>query len=345
MPTSLALLLPEFPPAERPVAIGIWAAVGGVAAAAGPPIGGLLVEASWRLVFLVNIPIGIGAIWFAARLLKESREEVPGPRPDLAGTVLLTLGIGALALGLVQTEEWGWIDGRTLGALAGAAAAIALFLRRSATHPSPVIDLEMLKVRSFAAANTAAVLFFAAFAAMLLGTILFMTSVWGDSILEAGLSISPGPIMAATFASQAGRLTPVFGQRKLAASGNLLFALGAAWWLVSLDAVPDYAGAMLPGLLLTGIGVGLTIPSLSSAAASSLPPARFATGTAVLTMSRQIGSVLGIALLVAIVGNGAISAADFEGGWILMIVAASLGSVAAWSIGPIVVPAPQPAIA
>jgi EmrB/QacA subfamily drug resistance transporter len=345
MPTSLALLLPEFPPAERPVAIGAWAAVGGVAAAAGPPIGGLLVEVSWRLVFLVNIPIGLGAIWFAVRLLHESKEPVPGPRPDLVGTLLLVAAIGALSLGLVQSDSWGWGDARTLAALAGAAAGLALFVRRSATHPSPVVDLEMLRVRSFAAANTSAVLFFSAFGAMLLSTILFMTGVWGDSILAAGLSISPGPIMAATFASQAGKLTPLFGQRKLAAVGNLLFALGAAYWLVSLGATPDYAGGMLPGLLLTGIGVGLTIPSLSSAAASSLPPARFATGTAVLTMSRQIGSVLGIALLVAIVGNEALGAADFEGGWILMIVASSLGSLAAWAIGPIVIPAPQPAVA
>lgn len=101
LPTSLALLLPEFEPAERPTAIGIWAAIGGVAAAAGPPIGGLLVQASWRLVFLVNLPAGLAALWFGARLLRESRDSTQ-ERPDLLGSALIVLAVGVLALGLVK---------------------------------------------------------------------------------------------------------------------------------------------------------------------------------------------------------------------------------------------------
>jgi EmrB/QacA subfamily drug resistance transporter len=332
MPTSLALLLPEFDMSERAAAIGVWAAVGGVAAAAGPPIGGALVVASWRLVFLVNVPVGLIAAAYATTLLRESRDPDPGGRPDLIGTGMLTVGVGALALGLVQAPEWGWGDGRTLGALAAAAQLLAVFLVRCARHPSPVVDLGMLRVRSFAMANAAALLFTAAFAAMLLASVLFMTGVWGDSIFTSGLALAPGPAMAAIAAVPAGRLANRVGQRYLAGPGSLLLAAGCAWWMWRLGPAPNYAGAMLPGLIVTGTGVGLTLPSLASAAASSLPPARFATGSAVLTMSRQIGSVLGIAILVAVLG--ARTGADaFDGGYLFMVIAATVAAGAALGIG------------
>jgi EmrB/QacA subfamily drug resistance transporter len=346
LPTSLALLLPEFPPKERAAAIGVWAAVGGIAAAAGPPLGGVLVEASWRLVFLVNVPVGLVALWFAVRVLRESSDP-SHKRPDLIGTAVLTLAIGLLALGLVQAPEWGWGDPRTLGALAVAVAGLGVFWARCLTHSSPVVEPSMLRVRSFAMANTASVLFSAAFAAMLLASVLFLTQVWGESVLTAGLSVAPGPLMAATFAAPAGRLANRVGQRVLAMAGMSLFALGCAWWLWRLDASPDYAAEVLPGLLITGIGVGLTLPSLFSAVAASLPPARFATGAGVLTMSRQIGFVLGVAIFVAILGTVDASdpAGSFDGGWLFMVIASGLGVVAASAIGEVgeAAPAEQPA--
>ena len=193
VPTSLALLLPEFEPRERPAAIGIWAGVGAAAAAAGPPLGGLLVQVDWRLVFLVNLPVGAWALWRAARLLTETRDLSEQGRPDWLGTALLAASVGALALGFVQAPEWGWDDPRTLAALAGAVAGLALFARRCAHHPSPVVDPAMLRVRSFAMANVAAILFSAAFGAMLLSNVLFMTGVWQESILRAGLQLAPAP--------------------------------------------------------------------------------------------------------------------------------------------------------
>src|SRR3954463_10366634 len=105
-PTSLALLLPEFPPAERRKAVSIWPAIGAVAAAAGPPIGGLLVQAGWQLVFLVNVPIGIVVLVVAARVLREQREDASAPRPDLVGALLLTASIGTLTLGIVKAPDW-----------------------------------------------------------------------------------------------------------------------------------------------------------------------------------------------------------------------------------------------
>ncbi len=341
VPTSLALLLPEFSAAERPAAIGIWAAVGGIAAAAGPPLGGLLVEASWRLVFLVNVPVALAAVWFGARLLRESRDEAPD-RPDLLGSAILAAAVGLLALALVKAPEWGWGDWRTLAGGAFAAAGLAAFWRRCRTHPSPVIEPAMMRVRSFALASTASLLFSAAFAAMLLGVVLYMTGVWGDSALRAGLALSPGPLMAATFAATSGRFANRVGQRRLATTGLVVFAAGCLWWRLQLGAEHAYAAEMLPGLLLSGTGVGLVLPSLASAAAASLPPARFATGSAVFTMSRQLGYVLGVSVLVALLGSGG----SFHAGWVFMAVAAALGAVAAFAIGtvrPYAAPPPAPA--
>jgi EmrB/QacA subfamily drug resistance transporter len=348
VPTSLALLLPEFEPRRRAAAISIWAAVGGIAAAAGPPLGGLLVEGSWRLVFLVNLPVGLAAGVWAARLLVESREESGSRLPDLLGTALLVASIGTLALGLVQAPDWGWEDARTIGALAGATAGILLFLARSARHPAPAVDLAMVRVRSFAFASTAMFLFGAAFAAMLLQSVLFLTGPWHDSVLVAGLSIAPGPLLAATFAVVSGRLADRVPQRILAGVGGAVFALGCAWWSWRAGPEPDYAGAILPGLVLTGAGVGLTLAPLSSAAAASLPPPRFATGTAVLMMARQIGSVLGVAILVAILRSASPDdpLAAFRGGWDFMAGAAAAASVAALAIGDVrrhVAPTPAPA--
>lgn len=348
MPTSLALLLPAYPPERRPVAIGIWAAVGGVAAAAGPPLGGLLVEASWRLVFLVNLPVGLFAIVAATRVLRESRDE-GAERPDLLGGVLLAGAIGVLALALVQAPDWGWGAPATIACLIGAAVGVAAFVARCATHPAPVVELPMLRVRSFAAANLAALLFFTAFAAMLLGNVLFMTELWGWSTLRSGLALAPGPLAAAVTAVPAGRLVARIGQRPVALAGGLLFAAGSAWAAWRAELQPAYAADLLPGLIVGGAGVGLTLASLSSAAAAALPPARFATGSAVFSTARQLGSVLGVALLVAILGSD--TALDaFRAGWWFQVGVAIAAAGAAWGIGrigaaPAVESAPAPAVA
>jgi EmrB/QacA subfamily drug resistance transporter len=344
LPTSLALLLPEFAPAERPAAIGIWAAVGGIAAALGPPIGGLLVGASWRLVFYVNVPVTLAALAVAWRLLSESRDESQ-LRPDLPGALLLTAAVALIALGLVKAPDWGWGDARTLGSLLAGAFGIGAFWIRCQVHPSPVLDPALLKVRSFASANLAALVFSASFAAMLLAAVLFMTGVWHYSTLTAGFALSPGPLMAALFAPPAGRLAGRVGPARLGALGIAIFAAGCGWWLWRVGPAPDYAGQMLPGLLVTGIGVGLTLPSLASAAAASLPPARFATGSAVFTMSRQLGFVLGVSILIAILGST--SNPDpihrFDHAWLFMVIAGALAAATAGAIGAVGQAADQPA--
>ena len=207
LPTSLALLLPEFPDAQRAMVVAVWAATSALAAAAGPPLGGLLVELSWRWVFLVNVPVGLVALVVGARVLRESRDPA-GVRPDALGAVLLAMGLAALVGGIVQGPEWGWADGRVLGALAGAVVLLAVVARRCLRHPAPVVDPALLRVRSFTAALGAAVLFFAAFGAMLLASVLFLTGPWREDVLTAGLMIGAACLSAVALAG-VGRVHPV----------------------------------------------------------------------------------------------------------------------------------------
>jgi hypothetical protein len=209
-------------------------------------------------------------------------------------------------------------------------AAVA---RRSLDHPSPVIEPAMVRIRGFSIAVAASLVFYVGFAAMLLSGVLFTTGVWGESVLTAGLMLAPGPAMAAAFSIPSARLARRLGYRVTGLLGSLLFALAAVWWLTHVSATPDYAGDYLPGMLVSGIGVGLLLPTLTGAGAASLPAARFSTGIAVVTMGRQIGSALGVAVLVALLGSGAPTVADFQGAWWLMIGAAAGTGATLWMLG------------
>ncbi len=302
-PTSLGLILATTPPERRNGAVRAWTAVGGLAAAAGPVVGGLLVAASWRWVFFVNVPIGLMALWVGRRRLPH----VPGhrvPAPDALGAALITGGVAALVLGLVKGGSWGWADSRTLAALAGGAAALALFVLYTLRHRNPLIDRTLFRLRPFTGATAVALFFSSAFGAMLLSRVLWAQDVWHWSALTTGLAIAPGPLMVPLFSFLvAGRLIARFGPGVVIAAGSAIFAAGAAWWALAIGLAPDYVGDMLGGMILTGIGVGLTLPTMMATGASSLPPHSFATGSAVINMVRQIGLAIGVAILIAILGS------------------------------------------
>ncbi|MFB8242167.1 MFS transporter [Kitasatospora purpeofusca] len=332
MPTSLALLLDATPAAERPGAIRAWASIGGIAAGLGPVLGGLLVEADWRWVFIANVPVGIAAIAVGTRVLPRPRAKENGPLPDLLGALLLTAAIATLTVALVKADEWGWLSPRVLGSLLASALLTAWFLRRSARHHAPVVELPLLRVPVYAAANTAALLFTLAFAGMLLTSVLWCQQAWDYSALRTGLAIAPGPLLVPPVALGSAALVRWLGPGRVAALGTLLFAAGIGWWAATVGLRPGYATELLPGLLLTGLGVGLTLPTLVGSAAAALPPTRFATGSAITTMARQIGAVVGVALTVGLIGtpHGPQAALDgFRRGWTLLIVAALLACAAA----------------
>ena len=336
VPTSLGLLLPEFPPSQRATATALWGATGAVAAATGPSLGGLLVEAeSWRWVFFVNVPIGLAALVPALSLLEESREPERGALPDVLGVVLLIAGVGLLSLGIVQGPEWGWGSAGVLGSIAAGLVGLALFVARSARHPVPVVELSLFRVRSFAAANAGVFLFSLGFYAVLLCNVLFLTQVWEWSTLRAGLAITPAPLTAAVFAAVSGRLADRHGQRVIAIPGGLAFAAGCLLLAGLTGSEPAYVTEFLPATFLTGAGVGMSFAAFGSAAVAELPPARFATGSAVSACSRQLGAVLGIAVLVAVLGTPAPAEAlaTFHDAWRLMAVPAVGAALAGIALG------------
>ncbi len=301
VPASLSLLLAVVPPAQRARALGSWSALGALGAALGPVIGGGLVEIGWRWVFWVNLPVGIVAILLAVRLVPESRDERQKGRPDLLGALFLAIAVGLVAGALVEAADWGWASAGVWGLLLAAAVSGGVVVIRSLRHPAPVLELDLFRSRMFSGSAAASVLYYAAFGAFLLNTVEFLTEVWHYSPLQAGLAIAPGPLMVLPFARLvAPRLIPLLGGvGRVAALGCGVGSVAQVVWLLLISAEPAYTTHLLPAQLLGGAGVGLVIPSLLGAGSAALPTAHLGTGSGILNMARQVGTVLGVAALVA----------------------------------------------
>ena len=229
VPSALALVLQAFQPARRSHAVALLSAVSAAAAGLGPSLGGLLVTAAdWRLVFLVNVPIGVAAVLLARRRLAESR--APGRRriPDLPGTLLFACAIGALVLGIVQGQQWGWGSAPILGCLAAALACGAVVVWRCTWHRSPVIDLSLLKIRTVSVANAMTVIGAAGFYGYTLSNVLFLTGLWRYSVLQAGLALTAGPVVAVVVAGPASRLAQRIGPRPVLVGGRPAVGRGGA---------------------------------------------------------------------------------------------------------------------
>lgn len=338
LPAALALLLAEFPPEQWTRAVAMWGAIASLASGLGPLLGGVLVTAeSWRLIFLVNIPVGILTVAFGYRMLRESRDRAGTKRPDLLGALLLAASVGLLALGLVRSDVWGWGSAEVLGSF-GASAVFAVALGfRLATHEAPIFETALFRQRMFTVATGSTFLFGVAFYSLLLCSILFLTQVWGYSTLRAGLAIFPGPLMSAVAAPVGGRLAERYGHRAVIVGGSVLFAVAMVWLASALGTESNFVGAWLPGYALAGVAIGLIYPSQTTAAASGVPATRFGTGIALTITARQIGASLGVAVLVSVLGTQALSGGapvsidHFRDGLLMCALAGALvGVVSLW---------------
>jgi hypothetical protein len=295
-------------------------------------------------VFLVNLPIGAAALVAGVRVLPHPPARDSEPLPDLLGVVLLTAGVAGLTGGLVEGPSWGWSSAGVIALLAGAAVSIAWFLWRCSHHERPLVELHLLRIPAFRSASAAVLVFSIGFAAMLLSNVLWCQTVWHYSALRTGLAIAPGPAMVPALAVGAGPLARRIGPAPVAAAGNLLFAAGLLWRVFTVSVTPHYAVDMLPSMLLTGMGVGLTLPTLMSASTTALPAARFGTGSALVNMARQVASALGVAVLVTLIGVPATAAAAviaFRHVWLVTAAASLLAATAAAFVRrPPAVPAP-----
>ncbi|HSV38388.1 MAG TPA: DHA2 family efflux MFS transporter permease subunit, partial [Nocardioidaceae bacterium] len=338
VPASLAVVIEAFPTERRSHAVGLWGASAAVAAGLGPPVGGALVEiGGWRLAFLINLPIGIAAIMTIRGNLVESR--APGRRklPDLRGALLLAAGLSALTTAIIQGPEWGWASPGVLLCEVLALALIGGFAASSLNHPQPMLDPGLLVLRPFTMGNLATIVAGMGFYAYMLTNILWLQYVWGYNILQAGAALVPGAVVAAIVAGALGEVAQKHGYRRIIVPGALVWCAAYVWYAQVVGPDPAFLTEWLPGQILSGIGVGATLPLLASAALTSVPGGRYATASAVLSSARQLGGVLGISILVVIIGTPTAANAEavLRDGWVFCAACFALVAVGGLLLGRI----------
>jgi EmrB/QacA subfamily drug resistance transporter len=312
-PASLSMVLAAFPQSKRAVAVSLWGAVGALAAAIGPSLGSFVIATvGWPWAFFINLPLGALSIWKGASILKEARLPTASRRHvDLVGMTLLIVAVGAITLAIVEFESPKW----TATALAAAALtgviAMVAFIAWARVAKAPLVHLSLFANRTYSFVNLATFSFGMAFSMMFFAFFFYMRGIWHYSLPQAGLSITPGPLLVMPVAILSGRLAAKFGHRPLLVGGALVYASAGLWFLTVPGLEPHYLTQWLPGLMLSGIGVGMTLPSLAAAAVNRLPADQYAVGSAVNQATRQIGSVLGVAITVLLLGHEGLKRGDF----------------------------------
>ncbi|MGW5352337.1 DHA2 family efflux MFS transporter permease subunit [Streptomyces sp. NPDC004031] len=301
IPAALGLLLATTPPQRLPAAIGAWGAAGSMATAAGPALGGVLVDAfGWRAVFLINVPVGAALVLAGLRGLPE-RTGAQRRLPDPLGTAAVTAGIALLVLGLTKGSDWGWGEAATVASVAGGAALIALALLRSARHQAPAVEISLFRSPAFAVSSGAAAFTGAALFAWLLSSPLFLTTVWHYSVLKAGFAVTPGALTSAVAAVAVGKRAKPHQLPAVVAVSMAAFTAVGVWMYLGLGSDARFLSLWLPMGLVGGAAFGGALTALSTAAARSLPPQQFASGVGMTTTARQLGGSLGVAATASVI--------------------------------------------
>jgi len=302
MPATLSIITQAFPPHQRGMAIGTWAGVSALALAIGPVIGGFLTEdVSWRAIFFINPPIAAIAVAVALFAAHESRDDTVGKSVDYLGIGALTVGLTALVLALVEGNSWHWGSPRILGLFAVAIVALAAFVAIERRVKAPMIDFAFFRSRTSLGANLVGfIVTFAMFAQFFFVTI-YMQNILHYSPLQTGLRFLPSTLVIIVMGPLAGRLTDRIGPRPLMTVGLVVVA-GAILSQSRITTHSSY-GVLLPGFILMGIGMGLVMSPMSTAAMNAVDRTKAGAASGVLSMSRMIGSTFGVAIMGALVAT------------------------------------------
>jgi EmrB/QacA subfamily drug resistance transporter len=302
-PVSLSIVRNTFhDPTERAHAIGIWSGIFGVATAAGPVVGGVLVSAvGWRSIFWLNVPICAAMIAATVRYVPESRAPRPR-RVDVPGQLLMIAALGSLTYAVIQGPVAGWTAVPVLAPFAAAALAAAAFVIVESRSAEPLIELRFFRSRPFTGACVTATASF-----IVLGGFLFVFAVYlqearGESPLTAGLSLLPATLVMAAAAPVAGQLLARRGARLPLVASGLCIAAGLSL-LLGLGPGTSY-WRLAVALAVLGAGLGLVNPPITNAGVSGMPPAQAGVASAVISVTRQVGSLLGVAVMGDMVTSG-----------------------------------------
>jgi EmrB/QacA subfamily drug resistance transporter len=302
MPGSLSIITNTFHGSERGRALGLWAGISGMALGMGPVLGGLLVEkAGWEWIFFINVPVAIVAVPVTMYAVHESRDESASRRIDFGGILALSLGLGLLVLAMVQADQYHWTSTRTLGELAVAAVSLVVFGLLQYRAAEPMVDLRFFRSRNFNAGNaTAFLVTFSMFATFFFVTI-YMQQVLRLSALQTGVRFLPMTILIILTAPVAGRLSDRYGSRWLLTGGMALVALS----LLLESRITDTSGygTLLPAFLVGGVGMGMTMSPMTALVMGSVDRSKAGAASGVLSMTRMIGGVFGVAALTAVFEN------------------------------------------
>ena len=299
MPATLSIITDAFPASERGKAMGMWAGVSALALAVGPVLGGFLTEhVSWRAIFYLNVPVAIGAVTAALFAVRESRDTSVGREVDFAGVAALTAGLTALILALVEGNSWGWGSLEIVGLLAGSVLGLGAFVAIERRVKVPMVDFSLLSDRNFLGSVVVALIVSFAMLGVFFFLALYMQNILGYSPLEAGVRFLPSTLMIVGVAPVAGRLSDRFGPRWLIAGG--LAVVAASLYSFSGIAVDSGYLDLLPGFMLLGIGIAMTMSPMTSAAMNAVPVQKAGIASGVLSMFRMVGGSLGVAATGAI---------------------------------------------
>ncbi len=306
MPATLAIISAAFPPRQRGLAFGIWAGVSAMALAIGPLVGGILTQhIDWSWIFFVNVPVGILGVVVGSMVITESRDTTTQSL-DLPGLVVSGAALFALTFGLIEANSYGWTSPTILGLFAAAAAGLALFIWIELRRRAPMLDLSLFRSRTFTGANIVAFLVTLAMFGVFFFMSLYVQQILGYSPVQAGAIFLPMTILIILVAPIAGRLSDKIGSRWLMAGGLTLVAGSLA--IFSRLGVDSGFWDMLPGLLIGGIGMALTMTPMTAAAMGSVPVTKAGIASGVLNTFRQVGGSLGIAVMGAILTSRQTSA-------------------------------------